>query len=461
MIRTLLNAGVLCLWVSTQASAVESFRLSVPAEGGIVWGGSVVAELRGCPEPQMAATLDGAPVTLEWRESPYADVHWATLTGFTAGDHELAVSGKCGGLAAHAVTRHFTATTLTAADVGDRVAWKFIFQNKAEKLAWNWGPGIFLYGLHRLSRVSVDGPAYREYIHTYHTHKYEKGLPTIKAADGVPPGLSALAMLVDDQDFELFKTGMKAARYVHDEKRNKLGALNHLGHAWTSHFLAKSIWVDSLMMYAVLATQWGAQYHDLDLRDWGAEQPLIFASKLRDASTGLYFHAWNVDKNRLLPASAPTEWLRGNGWVAVATVEILDALGEDHPQAPALRALLADLLKAAARYQMADGLWDTLMPTPGQGYEETSGSALIGYAMLKAAHRGWVDASFAARGLKVFSSITARLERDGPGYSMPGISWFTNPGTPASYKLIPRCHDLPYGVGAYLLLAAEVSSDSR
>lgn len=102
-------------------------------------------------------------------------------------------------------------------------------------------------------------------------------------------------------------------------------------------------------------------------------------------------------------------------------LEILPA-GEDRDS---LKAIFAELMTSAAHYADEDtGLY---WQVPDQGgregnYLETSGSAMMAYAMLKGARLGVLDGAYAARGKKTFDGIMEKyLTFTETGLNLGGI----------------------------------------
>lgn len=346
----------------------------------------------------------------------------------------------------------------------------FMLKNKAEKLTWDWGPAFFLYGLSRyLPTVSdLKQANYIKYIDTYHSAysdiRNSKKLPEINWSDRCPSALSALRLEQDHQISTGMTAAIKVADYVKNEPRNALGTLDHLGHRlFKAKFYPNSMWVDSLVMYAVFAAQWAQYTNNSALMDFAASQPLIFASVLQDEDSHLFRHAYDVKKSRLIPRRAGGFWLRGNGWVLTSILEILDALPEDHVKRAQLIQLFQSVAEGALSYQKSNGLWSTIMNRPNY-YEETSGSAIFAYAFAKGARLGYLDARFKQASERTMIGLERYVQEITAGesknqsdrlFSMSGISWWTIPGPDWLYRWMPRKRDLPYGIGAYLLAATE------
>jgi unsaturated rhamnogalacturonyl hydrolase len=211
------------------------------------------------------------------------------------------------------------------------------------------------------------------------------------------------------------------------------------------------------MMYGIFAVQWGGSQGDPALFDFGVAQPGIFASKLQDPATGLFFHAWDEQANQPLGA----HWLRGNGWVGTNVVEVLDELPATHPQRPALEQILQLQAKGLEGLELENGLWDSIIDQPGACYAESSGSALVAYALAKGARTGVLKPEARERARHVFASLTERLARRSDGLlSVTGVSGATNAMPAFLYPLVPQEDDVDYGVGAYLLLASELANEN-
>jgi rhamnogalacturonyl hydrolase YesR len=188
------------------------------------------------------------------------------------------------------------------------------------------------------------------------------------------------------------------------------------------------------------------------LNIWATNQTLIFANKLRDPDTGTYFHAYHVAKSHPLPKKN-VPWLRGNGWVMANLVILLE-----DPEIP-FRQTLIELFQSLASdiksYQLPSGFYDTLISTPGKGYEESSGSALVAFAFFKGYHLGLLSTSYYQSAQKTARAISARLRPSPTGYSLGEISGPTMPYTASIYRVIPRARDLSYGIGAFAMMCSE------
>jgi unsaturated rhamnogalacturonyl hydrolase len=421
-----------------------------PADNGLVYGKTCKLIVKSCSRPDLNVILDGEECAALWLKEAWPFRWMAEIAVPNKGEHELVV--KRG---ASETARIRFNNGLSIDEIAEKVISQYFFDNKPENLKWDWAPAVFLYGLMKYAPFSSNEGRCIDYVSAYHRTWLEKGLPKINWADECPPALSAL-MLNELYGMEFAMPAViKVVSYIRTAPRNVLGSINHLGSSPFSLVYPDSIWVDSLMMWALPAVQYSVDANDSGLLEFGLAQPFIFADKLLDNETGLFHHAWNIDAGTLCPKDNAI-WLRGNAWVLVSIIEMISTLDKNHPRYPELCGLFRNLADSTLTYRQPSGFWDTVMAEPGYAYEESSGTALIAYAYAKGYRLGLLDESFMAAALDTFSSITARLEKGAGGYSVTGVSSGTIPSNRLGYKLVPTGDNILYGAGAYLMLATEM-----
>ncbi len=311
-------------------------------------------------------------------------------------------------------------------------------------MPWRWDAAIGLLGLAR----TLPSPPVERFIRSYYRH--HDGGARIVMPDHCAPVLAALearSVLGEDATRRAID---RTADFLRKQPRNALGALNHLGVVTSlSRAYPDSIWIDSLMMYALPAVAIGRALGDSDLEAFGLAQPRIFAELLQDRRTGLFRHAYLVERAATRPR-APVFWLRGNGWVVAALVEMLE-----HDRCAANLRILRALATGLLRHQGDDGMWPTVVDD-ARTYAESSGTALVAYALAKAARLRLLPVESRDAAQRAFAALRARMVRRVDGLSLRGISGPTIPSRRSGYALVPRRADISYGVGAMLLLADEL-----
>lgn len=440
------------VWVASGGALAHAARgpqLFAPLPGARVAGDEVVVELSdGCP----SLSLDGEAVPLRKARVPYRGSLWIRLPLAKAGAHRLEVRWACPGVSPVSRELRFSSapSVAGAVEVARALIAAMASRHPPEDLRWDWSEAILLHGMERFRRKGLPVDTY---LKSYHSAWAKRGVPSVNRSDRCAPALSGLALL--REGFEPAREGVEAvADYLRRAKRFGPGVLDHLGTSAYGLLYPPSAWADSLMMYALFAAEAGAYLGDDALRDFGAAQPRLFAELLQDSRTGLFRHASHFWSGRVMPKDA--FWLRGNGWVLAATGEILEGLPAGHPERPALLRIFQELSRALMPYQMANGLWDSLLDRPGGVYPETSGSALVAYGWLKGVRHGWLAESYRDPALRALAAVTARTTASASGdLSLTGISGPTNALPAVTYRWVKQKADLGYGVGAFLLAASE------
>jgi len=147
-------------------------------------------------------------------------------------------------------------------------------------------------------------------------------------------------------------------------------------------------------------------------------------------------------------------WARGNGWMALALAELMSYMPQDHPYFEALLTIYARFCAGLLDFQDTDGMWHQIVDRP-DAYQETSGTALIAYALARGVRSGWLDASVKAAVERSYAGLTAVVEEDATIHG-------TCIGTPfqaseKAYFRLPAPVDDLHGHGPIILLCSELA----
>lgn len=168
-----------------------------------------------------------------------------------------------------------------------------------------------------------------------------------------------------------------------------------------------AVWVDDLYMACPFLVRWARYTGDSRHLHDAARQIINMAARVQDTD-GLWFHAWfELEKKH-----SPFKWGRANGWAMVATVEVLSALPEDHPDRPKLLAILRHHIEGVKAVQPASGVWHQVLDHP-ELWEETSCTAMFAYSIARAVNRGWIDPSNLAVARQAFAGLSASITAEG------------------------------------------------
>jgi len=221
--------------------------------------------------------------------------------------------------------------------------------------------------------------------------------------------------------------------------------------------LPSLVLVDTLPMVCPLLARYGVRFEVPEATQLAIAQLREFLADGRSARSGLPFHAFQVDGPAEL---GMVGWTRGTGWLAMALVDTLAALPNDHEARSELAAATAALAQAVRPFQTENGLWRWAVPAPG-GLLDTSGSAMLGYAMAKAVELEVLDGSWWDVAERAAAGVASLTRADGtvdkaqgecidvglyPATSGPG-PWAQGPAVALAALVLARRRVAPVPVG--------------
>ena len=181
------------------------------------------------------------------------------------------------------------------------------------------------------------------------------------------------------------------------------------GSWWHKQIYPDQVWLDGIYMAQPFAALYEKHFGSGNYSDTLAQIETV-RRRMRDEETGLYYHGYDAsgkafwcDRETGLSASF---WLRAIGWFSVALADLTEILPEK--EAETLKPVFRDLMRDLAPFADAEtGMYYQVVnhPEVAGNYQETSGSSMIAYAMLKGARLGVLDPCFADLGQKTFDGI--------------------------------------------------------
>lgn len=187
------------------------------------------------------------------------------------------------------------------------------------------------------------------------------------------------------------------------------------GNFWHKNIYPWQVWLDGLYMampfYTVYDRLKCGMIHCRDI--FGQFERV--RTHMRDPVTGLYYHGY--DESKSMPwadpetGRSPGFWLRSLGWLAIALCDTLEAMDEQmYYEYRMLMKMLRELAAALEAVQDRDGMFWQVPDHPGESgnYRETSGTAMIAYAFMKAARLRFLPARYGLIGRRAFEGTTER-----------------------------------------------------
>lgn len=344
--------------------------------------------------------------------------------------------------------------------------------------AWNYIDGCMMTSLYTIYKLTGN-KKYLEFI--------DKFVDYYVFDDGAIRGYEMSTYNVDNINegrvlFDLYKeTGKfkykKAINLLYSQLQSQ--PRTELGNFWHKKIYPNQVWLDGLYMAQVFYTLYetvfnrGRNYGDI------VKQFRNVYEHMYDNEKKLYYHGWDVSKQAFWSDGetglSKSFWLRSIGWY---TVGLVDAISYFDTSRPNLKAELITIFRKTIEglEQYIDPekhmFWQVVDQMGREGnYVETSGSAMIAYAMMKGARLGFVDRRFAAVGEKVFNGICREYLTETDGQLnlggiclMAGLGPENNPtrdGTYEYYISEPVVENDAKGTGPFVMAYTEIKMLKR
>ncbi len=305
--------------------------------------------------------------------------------------------------------------------------------------AWEWPQGVGLYGLVRLWQFTGED-SLRQVVEGWYARNLARGLPKLNINTSAP--MLALSMLWRQTRDPRWAPVLEdwAERLVREAPRTPGGGFQH---DVSDKINDDELWDDTLFMAALFLASYGEAADRRDLVEEAVRQFLVHAHYLADRETGLWFHGWTFAGCNNF---ARARWARGNAWITVGILELMDLATVAEPARGFLYHLLDRQIAALLELQAPSGAWHTLLDDPSS-YEEISATAGFAYGLMKAARLGVGPAGSRAAGLRALEAV---LRSIGPDGTVQNVSYGTRMGHDLQfYRDIPL---RPTGYGQALAM---------
>ena len=275
--------------------------------------------------------------------------------------------------------------------------------------------------------------------------------------------------------FDLYK-------YTGNEKYRKAIELAHSqilthprtkeGNFWHKAIYHDQVWLDGLYIMQVFYTRYQSQYGGKDygdiIRQFQNVRRLMFDEEKR-----LYYHGYDSSRTLFwadkITGLSSNFWLRSIGWFLVALADVWDYMDGDGDGRAVIAGIFKEAIDGILLYQDQDSgmFWQVpSFPRREGNYLETSGSAMISYALLKGARLGILPSSYSEIGLDVFNGIVReKMSEENGDLNLKGICLVAGLGPEnntrrdGSYKYYisePVVENDAKGVGPFIMAYTEV-----
>ncbi len=346
-----------------------------------------------------------------------------------------------------------------------------IHQGKAP--AWNYVDGCMMTSLLSLYRQTKDEKYYRFVESFIDYYVLEDG--TLRGYEQSTYNLDdicesrVLFDLYDRTKQEKYNKAIELTyRHILRQPRTKEGSF------WHKLIYPHQVWLDGLFMAQPFYTRYETLRNQQKNYDDILNHFKVVRKHMYSEQDQLYYHGYDASKTAFWADKktglSKNFWLRATGWYVVSIVDVIDYLDNSYPARkdffyPLLKEAIDGLLtyqdkKSNLFYQVIN------QPNEPKNYLESSGSALIAYAILKGVRLGALDLSYQAIGQAIFNGIVDMYISDNDGdLNMKGICLVSGlgpdhnlrrDGSVAYYLSEPIVENDAKGVGPFIMAYTEM-----
>ncbi|MDZ7332319.1 MAG: glycoside hydrolase family 88 protein [candidate division KSB1 bacterium] len=276
---------------------------------------------------------------------------------------------------------------------------------------WEYTQGLVLKAILQVWQATGE-EKYFQYVRAYYNQFIDSSgnILTYRLdeynIDRINPG-KPLFLLYEKTRDEKFKRAILLLReQMRTHPRTSEGGF------WHKKIYPHQMWLDGIYMASPFLAEFAQKFDEPELLDDVVNQIVLMERHARDENTGLLYHGW--DESRLqrwadpVTGRSPNFWGRAMGWYAMALVDVLDFLPDNHPRRAEVLAILNRLASAIAKYQdPKTGVWYQVVDQMGRSgnYLESSASCMFVYALLKGIRNGYLDRSFESNAQRGYNGI--------------------------------------------------------
>lgn len=288
----------------------------------------------------------------------------------------------------------------------------------SSRLKWNYTQGLVCKAMLDMWSYTGDG-TYFDYalsyadtmitdegmIRTYNTENYN--------IDHINPGKIL---------FTIYKeTGEEKYRKAIDTLRGQMRTHPRTseGGFWHKLRYPHQMWLDGIYMGSPFLAQYAVEFNKPELFDDVVNQIRLMAEHSYDPETGLFYHGWDESREQQWAnketGQSPNFWGRSIGWFAMALVDVLDWLPEDHSGKTEVIDIIEKVANGIENYQDEEsGVWYQVVDQGDRegNYLEATASSMFVYFLYKAVRKDYLDDSYLLLADKGYEGLLKNFIRE-------------------------------------------------
>lgn len=289
--------------------------------------------------------------------------------------------------------------------------------------------GLLLWTAVRFFELTGD-EAYRGFLYRYmDAHVDEKGnifhfSPEEYNIDNILAGNALFFLWNDSKDPRFINTMAQLRSQLKTHPRTQSGSF------WHKLRYPNQIWLDGLYMGQVFYLRYALMFEEEGIAEDVLRQVENARKLLWDEKKHLYLHAYDETKMMQwadpVTGRSPNVWSRSVGWFAMALADLAEAFAAlDETASARMGSLLKELVEGMLPHRdPVHQMWYQLVEKPDLpgNYLETSGTAMMVYAILKGVRLGVLPEAWRQEALLTLEGLERRyLVEEGGRWYLGGI----------------------------------------
>jgi unsaturated rhamnogalacturonyl hydrolase len=194
------------------------------------------------------------------------------------------------------------------------------------------------------------------------------------------------------------------------------------GNFWHKKIYPNQVWLDGLYMGQPFYMQYEVEYNSCKNCMDSYNQFINVYKIMKDEKTGLYYHGYDESKEMFWADKetglSKNFWLRALGWYSMALIDTIEIMPSSmEKEKKQLTSIYTEYVDALIKFQDESGMWYQVVDKGNLdgNYLETSGSAILAYAIMKSVRLGILPESYYTYGEKAFNGTCEKYlsEKDG------------------------------------------------
>lgn len=270
---------------------------------------------------------------------------------------------------------------------------------------WQWDEGVMMYGFIKAYEATGDDKIidFIRYWTDYHLKRMDFGLSINTTA----PLLGVMKLLeIEPDNINYLSVCKRFADWcISEAPRADLGCFEH---SCTANKYPNQVWADTLFMGCIFLVKWGLFVNnDIYIKE-ALRQFELHYRFLKDEDTKLIYHGYDCNVRE----QKGVLWGRGNGWLAISAVEVLNMLDKSYEGYKKLESIYMEFIKGIIKFQDSSGGWHTVIDR-NDTYIEMSATSAFGYSILKAVSIGILDKDMLPYGNNALKCVINDIDEEG------------------------------------------------